>query len=612
MSTLKTNNLQHLDSGSANIELAKGGGAIHSGISTFNKVSVGSATTFTDDLVVNGDARITGILTIGTGSITLDPNNDEIKLGQTKLKRESSGEIKITDLQGNLKGLRGKRFRVQVTASEKEKEGIEVGTGATITSPADNVLSFRTNDQPRIRILSNGNVGIGSTIPNAPLEVNVSNGNAGFRVRNSSEHDNKFQVYARSSGDTDYHTVAYVHRDNYPLNCYTYAGTSYNYASVFAGRTRSNDASPVNYYRHGAHAFEAYSARTDDQQNYRSRIFMKAWDSGDDGDRNAIYYLNSGDDTTTVDYDQHQKFGIKANGHTQLGSSVWCGRVESDESTPNSVYSGSSGTGVIAYPGTSAQYTRIIARTTDNTDDVYKVDTGGGVVIKFQSDGNGRFDGGADIGAASDYAEYFEWADGNSSNEDRRGITVILDGEKIRPATDSDDTSKIIGVVSANPAVVGDSAWSEWQLAHLKDAYGSWVTEDKEYLVWNKFGTFTDTDGVKKPNPQPDINDYNRDADYQVLVSEIEAEKAAGRCPQAAIDQNIRITRPSRTYNPDYDPSRDYVPRSQRREWDAIGLVGKLVVRRGQPIGSNWILMKSNVGVDPNDNSIILDRYLVR
>ena len=612
MSTLKTNNLQHLDSGSANIELAKGGGAIHSGISTFNKVSVGSATTFTDDLVVNGDARITGILTIGTGSITLDPNNDEIKLGQTKLKRESSGEIKITDLQGNLKGLRGKRFRVQVTASEKEKEGIEVGTGATITSPADNVLSFRTNDQPRIRILSNGNVGIGSTIPNAPLEVNVSNGNAGFRVRNSSEHDNKFQVYARSSGDTDYHTVAYVDKDGHPLNHFTYAGTSYNYASVFAGRTRSNDASPVNYYRHGAHAFEAYSARTDDQQNYRSRIFMKAWDSGDDGDRNAIYYLNSGDDTTTVDYDQHQKFGIKANGHTQLGSSVWCGRVESDESTPNSVYSGSSGTGVIAYPGTSAQYTRIIARTTDNTDDVYKVDTGGGVVIKFQSDGNGRFDGGADIGAASDYAEYFEWADGNSSNEDRRGITVILDGEKIRPATDSDDTSKIIGVVSANPAVVGDSAWSEWQLAHLKDAYGSWVTEDKEYLVWNKFGTFTDTDGVKKPNPQPDINDYNMASDFQILVSDIEKEKAAGRCPQAAIDQNIRITRPSRTYNPDYDPSRDYVPRSQRREWDAIGLVGKLVVRRGQPIGSNWILMKSNVGVDPNDNNIILDRYLVR
>ena len=54
------------------------------------------------------------------------------------------------------------------------------------------------------------------------------------------------------------------------------------------------------------------------------------------------------------------------------------------------------------------------------------------------------------------------------------------------------------------------------------------------------------------------------------------------------------------------------MPRSERKEWDAIGLMGKLVVRRGQPIGANWILMKSNVGTDPNDSNIILDKYLVR
>ena len=104
------------------------------------------------------------------------------------------------------------------------------------------------------------------------------------------------------------------------------------------------------------------------------------------------------------------------------------------------------------------------------------------------------------------------------------------------------------------------------------------------------------------------------DADYQILVSDIEKERARNEefCPQWAIDQNIRITKPSRTYNPDYDPTRTYEPRSARKEWSAIGLVGKLVVRRGQPIGANWILMKSNVGTDPNDNSIILDRYLVR
>jgi hypothetical protein len=42
---------------------------------------VGSATTFTEDLVVQGDARITGILTVGTSSIIFDGNNNTISIG---------------------------------------------------------------------------------------------------------------------------------------------------------------------------------------------------------------------------------------------------------------------------------------------------------------------------------------------------------------------------------------------------------------------------------------------------------------------------------------------------------------------------------------------------
>ena len=293
-------------------------------------------------------------------------------------------------------------------------------------------------------------------------------------------------------------------------------------------------------------------------------------------------------------------------------SHLFSGRVKSDErASTNVVYS--SGETYMQASHSQNRFCRLRSRNSDNTEDVLYITTGGGVVIKFESQGNGRFDGGADIGNASDYAEYFEWADGNTSSADRRGITVVMDGEKIRPATGSDDASKIIGVVSANPAVVGDSAWSEWQAAHKKDAYGSWVTEDKEYLIWNEFSTIsTLEDKNKVANPQPDITDPNVVSDFKILVSDIEKEKAAGRCPQAAIDQNLRVTRPTRVYNESYDATKTYKPRSERKEWDAIGLLGKLVVRRGQPIGANWILMKSNVGVDPIDNSIVLDKYLVR
>ena len=84
-----------------------------------------------------------------------------------------------------------------------------------------------------------------------------------------------------------------------------------------------------------------------------------------------------------------------------------------------------------------------------------------------------------------DYAEYFEWEDGNPSNEDRVGTSVVLVGEKIRAATSSDDPSQIIGIISATPCVVGDSAALKYHDRYLKDDWGRDVLEEVEMLVWN-------------------------------------------------------------------------------------------------------------------------------
>ena len=106
MSTLKTNNIEHLDASSPSIQLGIGGGINvsgivtatrfdgnitgnvtgdvtgnvtgninSSGISTLSNVVVGGATT---ELVVTGDARITGILTVGTASVTLNGTDGTI------------------------------------------------------------------------------------------------------------------------------------------------------------------------------------------------------------------------------------------------------------------------------------------------------------------------------------------------------------------------------------------------------------------------------------------------------------------------------------------------------------------------------------------------------
>ena len=54
---------------------------------------IGAGTTFTEDLVVEGDGRITGILTIGTGTITLDGDTNTVNVGTALTLSHTNGVI---------------------------------------------------------------------------------------------------------------------------------------------------------------------------------------------------------------------------------------------------------------------------------------------------------------------------------------------------------------------------------------------------------------------------------------------------------------------------------------------------------------------------------------
>ena len=71
-----TNQIQEIPSGD-NLDLT-GVGINNVGVITSGNVQIGAATT---DLIVTGDARITGILTIGTDSITLNETANTINVG---------------------------------------------------------------------------------------------------------------------------------------------------------------------------------------------------------------------------------------------------------------------------------------------------------------------------------------------------------------------------------------------------------------------------------------------------------------------------------------------------------------------------------------------------
>jgi hypothetical protein len=76
----------------------------------------------------------------------------------------------------------------------------------------------------------------------------------------------------------------------------------------------------------------------------------------------------------------------------------------------------------------------------------------------------------------ADYAEYEEWLDGNPDNEDRAGHFVTYEGSKIRYANADDDY--ILGVVSAKPAIIGDSDIGYWRKKYQTDIFGRVVYEN--------------------------------------------------------------------------------------------------------------------------------------
>lgn len=132
---------------------------------------------------------------------------------------------------------------------------------------------------------------------------------------------------------------------------------------------------------------------------------------------------------------------------------------------------------------------------------------------------------------AADYAEMFETTDGLSIDV---GYFVTFDGasDKIRKAIAADQY--ILGVVSARPAIIADSSDLRWHNLFVTDEWG-------------------------------------RIQYHEVVVPEVKNG-----------EENVirpAFTKTEPILNPEWDDLKEYIPRLQRPEWAAIGVVGKLLVR---------------------------------
>ena len=150
---------------------------LSSGIATVTKIHVGIATTYSETLVVSGNARVTGILTIGTGSITLNGNTDIITVG-TGATIFSSGDIRLAGIITAYKFVGdGSALTGTISGVGINSDGVTIGTGVTFINFAGPGVSTVTVSAGIATINFEGGGGSGTTIDKQTFNVGVGGTN---------------------------------------------------------------------------------------------------------------------------------------------------------------------------------------------------------------------------------------------------------------------------------------------------------------------------------------------------------------------------------------------------------------------------------------------------
>lgn len=201
------------------------------------------------------------------------------------------------------------------------------------------------------------------------------------------------------------------------------------------------------------------------------------------------------------------------------------------------------------------------ANLTNTTGTAFVIGNGTGIdtlsnAFSVQYDGTVKAKSTITASTTADYAEFFEWLDGNPDGEDRVGYFVTLDGDKIRIATDND---YILGIVSGEPFVLGNGDCDTWNGMFLRDEFRRTIYEPAP-----KIKEVLDENG-------------NPTGEYKEIEGEYEG------------------TRPK--LNPEYDHTKPYISRFDRNEWSPIGMLGVLAVRHDGTARVNGYVTVNSDGI---------------
>lgn len=192
------------------------------------------------------------------------------------------------------------------------------------------------------------------------------------------------------------------------------------------------------------------------------------------------------------------------------------------------------------------------------------------------------------------FAEMFEWCDGNPHNEDRAGMTVVLEEGRVRPANKSYDNryiDAIIGVVGGdNTAVsaISNASPEEWHGKHLRDSFNRLLWEPQVMVEWiiDGFRHWYEADRIPEGVVVPDNATYYRN------------EWNGYKLQRQILSEEFK--------NPG-KPVAPYLPRWERQEWAIVIILGRAVIRNDQLTNPTWRKIQNL-----SDSKIALSEWLIK
>lgn len=168
--------------------------------------------------------------------------------------------------------------------------------------------------------------------------------------------------------------------------------------------------------------------------------------------------------------------------------------------------------------------------------------------------GDGRVFSGQFLPLGQDYAERFEWADGNPQQEDRVGYFVTTVDDKIVIANKED---RPIGIVSGTAGLVADNGNMYWYGRYERDKFGR-ILHTRDYYRKNKEKL---KNHVAEEFDPSDLAYLQKVAhDNNIVIDDWTPEMIP------VLNKNWKI-------------DQEYHSRAVRPEWATVGLLGKIYVR---------------------------------